>query len=119
MISDLLIHKERLLRARIELLERLAQKHAGANSRLSMAAPDVLRVFKNIPQTASERAEAFGMSALETAELSALDAALERLQAGHYGICKDCGSPIPQDRLDASPTALRCKDCQAITEQRH
>lgn len=40
-------------------------------------------------------------------------AALERLDAGTYGQCVDCGRTIPDERLDARPEAARCVDCQA------
>jgi len=55
----------------------------------------------------------------DLAELRAVTAALERLAAGTYGICADCGGPIAAARLDAHPTALRCVACQADYETRH
>jgi len=35
-------------------------------------------------------------------------AALARLDAGTYGICVDCGQPIPDERLEFRPEAARC-----------
>ncbi len=35
-------------------------------------------------------------------------AALERLDAGTYGTCVDCGQPIPDARLEVRPEAARC-----------
>ncbi|NBO90196.1 MAG: TraR/DksA family transcriptional regulator, partial [Betaproteobacteria bacterium] len=43
---------------------------------------------------------------------------LERLDAGHYGECKDCGIEIPETRLNAYPAALRCISCQTTFENR-
>lgn len=37
--------------------------------------------------------------------------ALERLDAGLAGSCRDCGGPIPRERLDAVLTATRCVPC--------
>ena len=34
-----------------------------------------------------------------------LDAAIERVAAGTYGICEVCGLPIPPERLEARPAA--------------
>jgi len=34
------------------------------------------------------------------------------LADGSYGICRDCGQPIPAGRLEAVPEAVRCLDCQ-------
>jgi len=60
--------------------------------------------------------------AFERAQLSAtLDAtrrrigelrtAVERLDRGTYGICEDCGRPIPAERLAARPGARTCVAC--------
>jgi DnaK suppressor protein len=40
-----------------------------------------------------------------------LDEALDRLDAGRYGICVGCGEPIAPDRLDARPSARTCIVC--------
>lgn len=44
-------------------------------------------------------------------ELAAIDAALNRVAAGTYGICLSCGEQIAPERLDAVPTAPRCRAC--------
>jgi RNA polymerase-binding transcription factor DksA len=41
------------------------------------------------------------------------------LADGTYGTCKGCGRPIPPDRLDAAPEAVRCLDCQRHFEGLH
>jgi DnaK suppressor protein len=43
-------------------------------------------------------------------------AALERLEAGTYGACVDCGKDLPDERLEARPEAARCLDCQHTME---
>jgi DnaK suppressor protein len=40
-------------------------------------------------------------------------AALDRIEAGRYGQCVDCGHDIPVGRLEAQPAASRCVGCQA------
>lgn len=52
-------------------------------------------------------------------ELRRIDSALERVSAGTYGICIDCGEAIPKERLLAEPTALRCVRCQELYEHTH
>ena len=48
----------------------------------------------------------------ETADdIKAVDAALDRVANGTYGICARCGRPIGADRLRARPTAELCIAC--------
>jgi DnaK suppressor protein len=44
--------------------------------------------------------------------LKAIDFALGRLELGRYGICANCGEPIPVERLKVVPFAAYCVDCQ-------
>jgi DnaK suppressor protein len=37
--------------------------------------------------------------------------ALERIEAGTYGTCEDCGGKIAEARLDALPFVPYCIDC--------
>jgi DnaK suppressor protein len=46
-----------------------------------------------------------------------LNAALDRIQTGVYGICLDCGDDIAYERLSAYPTAERCIRCQYLHEK--
>ncbi|WP_100501980.1 TraR/DksA family transcriptional regulator [Geodermatophilus chilensis] len=41
-----------------------------------------------------------------------IDAALERIAAGTYGVCTYCGSAIPTERLELRPFAVGCVSCQ-------
>jgi RNA polymerase-binding transcription factor DksA len=54
-----------------------------------------------------------GLSAIESGELSRVNAALERIRAGTYGICERCGSPVSTVRLRAIPWAEHCLRCAA------
>jgi DnaK suppressor protein len=54
----------------------------------------------------------------DVAELSEVEAALNRVADGSYGTCSDCGEPIGWPRLNAQPTADRCISCQEKLEGR-
>ena len=45
------------------------------------------------------------------AEIQQIHAALNRIEAGSYGICDNCGADIAPARLDALPDATRCIKC--------
>lgn len=46
-----------------------------------------------------------------------IDAALERMAAGTYGRCEDCGQPVPLARLQALPATRYCMECAHRREQ--
>jgi phage/conjugal plasmid C-4 type zinc finger TraR family protein len=46
----------------------------------------------------------------------ALTAAKDRMSEGTYGLCAQCGRPIPQRRLKVLPTATLCVQCQERRE---
>lgn len=52
-------------------------------------------------------------------ELRAMEAARERLADGRYGECITCGEDIDYRRLRATPSAMRCIDCQRRFEKTH
>ncbi|OPG10833.1 TraR/DksA family transcriptional regulator [Microbispora sp. GKU 823] len=49
---------------------------------------------------------------------TAVLAALRRLDDGGYGRCVDCGTLVPEGRLEARPEAARCVQCQSRAERR-
>jgi RNA polymerase-binding protein DksA len=56
--------------------------------------------------------------ARDLAEVQDIQDALARLDAGTYGTCLNCGTPIPAARLDAQPVARLCMPCQSAAETR-
>jgi DnaK suppressor protein len=46
-----------------------------------------------------------------------IQAALERLDAGTFGVCTACGGPISAARLRARPVTDLCFDCKASSER--
>jgi len=49
--------------------------------------------------------------------LTAIDAALKRMDEGAYGTCTNCGREIPAERLEAYPWASLCIDCKRQSER--
>lgn len=47
------------------------------------------------------------------AEIRKIQAALQRMDAGEYGFCVDCGDTISDERLDVLPYTPFCKKCAA------
>lgn len=69
---------------------------------------------KNITRESELALAANASSMLEQSER-----ALERLEAGTYGLCENCGKPIGKARMQAFPRATLCVDCKQKQERRH
>ncbi len=110
-------YQRQLLDMRAALLAQIAVQRGGTVSRADAAAEHFGQPEDSRAQVATERALAFALGERETAELTAIDAALSRIDAGTYGLCTDCGVSIPAARLQASPEAQRCIACQQQAEQ--
>lgn len=54
----------------------------------------------------------------ETLFVKKIDEALERIQAGNFGECEDCGDQIEMRRLEARPTTTSCISCKEEQERR-
>jgi DnaK suppressor protein len=53
------------------------------------------------------------LSAQARAAAAEIDRALEKIQNGTYGLCEQCGEPIPEARLQALPQAALCVACKS------
>ena len=50
--------------------------------------------------------------------LDEIGAALDRVGAGAYGRCEDCGEPIGAERLEVLPATRQCVRCGARNQSR-
>jgi DnaK suppressor protein len=109
--------KTALLGQRSSLLEQLAQLRGGAVGRAE-ASTEHFATRDDTPAAAnSARDLEFALDAHDTAEIAAVDAALQRIAGGIYGECIDCGVHIAEARLRAAPEAARCIPCQESWEK--
>lgn len=63
-----------------------------------------------------ERGKDLGLRSNAMRRLQAIDEALERIAQGTYGMCEECGQPIPEERLEVFPSATTCVACQERRE---
>lgn len=113
------VYQQQLTDMRASLLAQIAEQRGGVISRAEVAADHFGHPEDSGAQLASERELEFALGEREMAELSAIDAALARINAGTYGECTDCGTHIAPARLQATPEAPRCIHCQEKVEQSH
>jgi DnaK suppressor protein len=60
-----------------------------------------------------ERAHSMAVGASLRDLLEEVNAALEKVEDGTYGVCDSCGKDITKKRLEALPWATLCKECRA------
>jgi RNA polymerase-binding protein DksA len=64
-----------------------------------------------------EQEFALGLMNSERRLLTEIDEALQRIEAGTYGICLGTGKPIPKARLEAQPWARYCVEYARKVEE--
>lgn len=107
-----------------EVRARLEEYRASINERREKLARHVSHREEPLPQDFAEQAVELEndetMVALEDElyeQLRAVDDALDRLAAGSYGTCTECGEPVAEERLEALPAAALCIDCASVMER--
>ena len=63
-------------------------------------------------QAAAEKSELLSIADNLITTLREVEAALERMDRGTYGLCETCGAQIPPERLEARPYARQCVTCK-------
>ena len=106
--------REKLLNLRREL-EKIAQSSGDSAAVVELDQARVGRLSRMDAMQAQAMAKASGER--RDAMLRQIDAALQRIDDGVYGLCVDCDEPIREQRLEVDPTALRCIDCASKAEK--
>jgi DnaK suppressor protein len=107
--------RERLVRARDDLLRRRGAHREGEGELLGIREADP-------GDAAAAEGGAIPLDSLnenEQAQVAEIDAALARIEDGTYGVCEDCNEPIESRRLEAIPWARRCFTCETEHEKEH
>jgi DnaK suppressor protein len=105
------------LQARRDSLDTQRTAHLGGHSRAEHARELLLQDGDDATQRDAEREVDFARTDRDAVALSEIDQALQRLAAGRYGDCHDCGEAIPRARLQLAPQATRCVACEALLER--
>ena len=113
LLEDKLATRTRELREDIrrELLQSDQQRHREVAGMVhDLGDESVANLVADLDAAAIDR---------DVRELRELEAARERLKAGTYGVCCDCGEAIAWERLLAQPGAARCVPCLEKHERTH
>jgi DnaK suppressor protein len=107
---DFAIYRDALLRKRGELMEGAASKP------LQWTMENNSGRQGDMADQASGNNEVHIQLKLKQTDakiLQAIEEALTRIEEGTYGICRDCGEPISEARLNAIPWTRVCIACKA------
>jgi len=102
-----LLRKQRDLQANIARLEDEARE----------SGEDEVRDSTDDATSSQVASESLQEDTLESETLIQVEDALQRIQDGTYGKCRDCGRPIEPARLEAVPWAAYCLEDQAKRDQ--
>ena len=108
--------QEALLLQRGNLTLQIADLRGGNVGRADASAEHFGRSEDSRAQTNTARDLELALDARETAELAAVDAALQRIKSGSYGQCVVCGVDIATARVKAASQVEQCFHCQEKSE---
>jgi DnaK suppressor protein len=97
------IHRDALLAKRAAILSALRLERGKPNERVAEDDQGTI---------AHEEFVSTRLNHLDYAQLRLIDEALDRIDAGDYGVCLSCEDIIPDKRLNALPWAKYCVPCQ-------
>lgn len=111
--------EKKIQKIRAKLVAQKEVLLAEAESAIS-ALPEEQTVFPDLGDQASIETDRNFMLRLKGREqrlLKKIDEALERIDAGIYGICEVCGEEIRIQRLEARLVTTMCIDCKTEQEE--
>jgi RNA polymerase-binding protein DksA len=110
------------------VLEKLAQTSDDVESIESISRNDGREMTSEDRSTYSLHMADHGTDAMEKEKsqllaqrggdyIEYLNEALQRIEAGTFGLCRICGGEIGRARLEAVPTATQCISCKSKREE--
>lgn len=108
---------DKLLQSRLISLERERAAQLQGQSQVVSARRTLLQDAEDARQRAGTHEVEGILADIDSLEFNAISAALQRVHRADYGLCIDCQAPIPFDRLQLEPQALRCIACQTLHER--
>lgn len=120
--ADMKTYREQLLRLRSRLrgdvnqLADAALKKNGGEGNGNLSSMPIH--MADIGSDNFEQEFTLTLMASEEETLEAIEAALERIEDGSYGLCEECNVRIPKTRLNAIPYATLCVRCAEQLERR-
>jgi DnaK suppressor protein len=104
--------KELLLKERQDLLREVNASYEACRELGQDGVPDI----GDMSSVTYSRDVLFNLSETQKQKIYDIDAALERIEKGEYGICMECGEEIAPRRMEVRPFSRYCIDCKTDIE---
>lgn len=114
---EISIHRDRLLALRARLEHEMNYLADAALSATSSESNSLPTHIADLGSDSFEQELTLNLVGTEKEALQRIATALERIGDGSYGLCEDCGDPIPDVRLEAIPYASLCVECATERER--
>ncbi len=105
--------KARLLKMREEVLAESERAYAASQSLGKDGVPDIGDMSSN----SYSQEVLMNLSETQRGRVRDIDAALERMDQGEYGLCAGCEEEIPLRRMEVRPFSRYCVDCKSEVEK--
>ncbi len=105
--------KAHLLQMRDEVLAESERAYAASQSLGKDGVPDIGDMSSN----SYNQEVLMNLSETQRSRVRDIEAALERMNNGDYGLCVRCEEEIPPRRMEVRPFSRYCVDCKTEVEQ--
>lgn len=105
--------QKQLLNMREELLAEAERAYEASQSLGKDGVPDIGDMSSN----SYNQEVLMNLSETQRSRVRDVDAALERMDQGVYGLCARCDEEIPPRRLEVRPFSRFCVDCKTEIEK--
>ena len=109
---------QKLKKALIAERQRLLNNSASSRKSEFAIATEDLADEADLTSVELSQGVVFTLREKEQRTLSEIDAALQRMEEGCFGLCEECEEPIASKRLELNPTARLCVTHQEEMEKR-
>lgn len=105
--------RARLLQMREDVLAESERAYAASQSLGKDGVPDIGDMSSN----SYNQEILMNLSETQRSRVRDIDAALERMDQGVYGLCARCEEEIPLRRMEVRPFSRYCVDCKSEVEK--
>jgi DnaK suppressor protein len=115
--TELTLHREKLLALRARLQGDATQMEDNALNKDRSKTTSMPSDMAELGTGNYDQELTLRVLGSEEDTLDQIESAIERIENGSYGRCKECDKQIPKSRLEAIPYAAECVRCASQQEE--